>query len=421
MKKIIWLLIWLPFGVNITVSAQNSYDLFRYREPSNTQKIPHPNYVEYQRIDQANNSFCLMTLHKSMNSLGSLNADAERSWLTLVSPIFANIGTPNKLKQRNNGIWEVMQSSKSANFNGAPVELKLYTFSNGRQTADVMIVYNHNSHVRTMNDLLSSLSLNNGTPPTPTTRPTSPTPATRPTPTTPTAPTPATPTPVTRPTPSNMSSTTSLQGTPISGVWMTFKANLGSEASYEWRVFFGNGKSLDNLPNQGLYGYDVNGERNRDVGTYTFRNNSGHNRKSSVDQYGDQLALLSSDQLKIDNDIYKRCASVNGTRLAGSFTSFANPHDPSLRVMPLGNRPVITFSRDGRFKDEGVFNTYAFDRETNPSAARSGSGTYEFRDFSVILKYDDGRMRQESFNVIWSNSVENASTIFIRRMPLQKM
>jgi hypothetical protein len=52
---------------------------------------------------------------------------------------------------------------------------------------------------------------------------------------------------------------------------------------------------------------------------------------------------------------------------------------------------------------------------------RPGSGTYELRDFTAILRYDDGRVRREGFTGLMSADLARSDDrIFLRRTPLQK-
>ena len=66
----------------------------------------------------------------------------------------------------------------------------------------------------------------------------------------------------------------------------------------------------------------------------------------------------------------------------------------------------------GRFKDEGVledvghFPVYAWGgsrivfRQRPPAR---GSGTYEIRDFTLLVKYDDGRVWSTDFSTLGAN------------------
>ncbi len=67
--------------------------------------------------------------------------------------------------------------------------------------------------------------------------------------------------------------------------------------------------------------------------------------------------------------------------------------------------------------DEGLFAVFL----TSGGDDRPGSGRYELRDFTVILRYDDGRVRHEGFTgFMGADPARMDDRIFIRRAPLQK-
>ncbi len=221
-----------------------------------------------------------------------------------------------------------------------------------------------------------------------------------------------------------------LTGTGITGVWVIYaKPSITENLQWNWFVFFSNGKSLQNMPQGGFANlpngsyYDVN--RNTPeywpVGSYSFANGNGKNKKREEVSYQETLRLVKPNQLTINGTAYFKCINVNGQKLNGSFTSFANPNDPQLQTLRYGEKPVLTFFTNGKFKDEGLFNTYLFDGGTNPEAAKPGNGTYELKEYTIILKYDDGHIRQEAFTIPFSNNTNEASIILISRAQINKI
>ncbi len=213
-----------------------------------------------------------------------------------------------------------------------------------------------------------------------------------------------------------------LRGGGISGVWMGLVLLVGSYTpEYRWKTFFDDGVAFGDLPNGGMAGFNREAARRVSAlsdywNTYTFAGSSGELRREGTSaKWG--LQLLNRDQLKIGSDTFYRCASVDGLRLDGSWTSYANPDDPSLDALPVGQRPVIRFGRDGRFRDDGLFATFI----TSGGDDRPGGGQYEMRDFSLILRYDDGRLRQEAFTgFLGANPRDQNAKVFVRRSQLSR-
>lgn len=216
----------------------------------------------------------------------------------------------------------------------------------------------------------------------------------------------------------------------IAGVWISYgniNGGLGN-TSWNWRVFFSDKKSLSNLPNAGFanlksgeyFDKSNNAANSFSLGTYYYANNKGTNTKGGA-SVTDKLELIKPNQLKIDGTVYMKCTNVNGQKLNGSFTTYANPKDPDLLSQPKGNRSVISFTTDGKFIDEGVYQTLLQDYSKDEAYNAAGKGTYELKDYSIILKFEDGRVKQEAFTMPLSYTTSNASIIFIGSTPLNKM
>lgn len=199
---------------------------------------------------------------------------------------------------------------------------------------------------------------------------------------------------------------------------MVYKYNtLTSSLEWHFKIFYPNGISSTIVPRVGLYNYGPNADIANNPGIYSFDGTNGTNKVSPQSQYNEVLSLQSITKLKIDNDVYQRCASTEGKKLNGSYTSYADPNDPTLQTLPYGQKPVITFHSDGTFLDEGLFNT-AFVLDPQPAP---GSGTYEIKNFSIIMKYTDNRVRQCSIYSSFSNDITTANVLFLENFDLNKM
>lgn len=216
------------------------------------------------------------------------------------------------------------------------------------------------------------------------------------------------------------------RGAGISGVWMASVIQWGlagrpNEIVLRWKTFFDDGSMFADLPNEGLSGFDRAASRadpNRALfwQTYTFSGSAGEARRPGTPARW-ALRLEKPNQLKVDSDTFYRCVSVDGLRLAGAWTSYASPDDPELDRRPAAQRPIIRFTRDGRFVDEGLFALFL----RSGGDDRPGSGRYELRDFTLTLRYDDGRVRREAFTgFMGADPARMDDRIFIRRTSLQK-
>ena len=196
----------------------------------------------------------------------------------------------------------------------------------------------------------------------------------------------------------------------IIGVWLgTSTPNF----DWEYIIFYGDGTFRFQLPREGFYGFDrakdkANNQGSNIWGTYSFSGNTGI-WKYDAASASSTITLESDGGLNLGTSYNKfyRCNSVDNYKLNGSYTSYSDPSDPDL-TKP-GKKPVIHFKSDGTFTDDGLFSMVTYlqgigetEEESNP-----GSGTYEIKEFTLILRYSDGRVTQTSFTLpIGPNSTD---------------
>jgi hypothetical protein len=165
-----------------------------------------------------------------------------------------------------------------------------------------------------------------------------------------------------------------------------------------WRVLFADGQAFSGMPTTGLADLDVERSKAEEAagrfvggswGTWSLSGARGSLRKA-LGGATEELALADGDHLRVGGRFdFVRAADVTGLRLDGEWTHFSDPRDPWLDQP--GCRQVIRFSRDGRFVDRGIFVSDTRFPDRSPEDA-PGEGTYEIRDFSLVLRYADGRV-----------------------------
>jgi hypothetical protein len=213
-------------------------------------------------------------------------------------------------------------------------------------------------------------------------------------------------------------------GNGITGVWMGFKTYVGDyEPHPRWYTFYDDGQVFEDIPRAGLAGFNraaskADSGQKSYWGRYTFSNGAGSITKPGV-AYPEVLQSEGADKLKVDSFHFYRCQEVNGLRLQGAWTSMANPNDPALDRFPAGQKPVFRFSSDGKFSDEGVFATFLKSGDTRQDVA--GTGVYEVRDFTLILRFSDGRVKQLAITaMLGANAAASNDTLFISRSAFHK-
>jgi hypothetical protein len=183
----------------------------------------------------------------------------------------------------------------------------------------------------------------------------------------------------------------------IVGVWqgisMQTSASSGIRYNVYTPVFLSNGQAYfgTKFPSWGLNGLDtrIPPEINRrDWGTYTFSNGRGVLKMPYANiplrMEGNTLIITAN---QTDHKFYS-LPPVDGARFNGTY----------VMSEAYGKIPVISFTADGRFTDNGAVKVlyHEYNECINP-ALNPGSGTYEVKDYTITFNYSDGRKIKIAF------------------------
>lgn len=208
------------------------------------------------------------------------------------------------------------------------------------------------------------------------------------------------------------------KGAPIVGVWMGFKSTASFEYSLvknaselqlakhalRWRTFLADGSSFEGLPDRGLLGIDVAAARRDPAsgafwGTWTISGDKVTARQPSgrVQEYVVSGDVLREDERSTGRTQYWRARSVDGLKLDGTWSSFLQ-WDETQAGPTWRTRPLIRFTADGRFEDRGAFVPSPVDDPPPGAEHAPGRGSYLIAGFTLVLRYDDGRVVQRPFS-----------------------
>ncbi len=116
-----------------------------------------------------------------------------------------------------------------------------------------------------------------------------------------------------------------------------------------------------------------------------------------LDRASTRLAFThKGEKLIFDGCDFTKSRPLDGTRVDGSYTA---ERRPDVYQRDMGREPVISFTAEGRFSDQGALywirhvRGYSEDRQD----ANLGEGTYEVSNYTLILRYDDGRQIRIAF------------------------
>ena len=393
------LFVFVLFWASLAGAQTQTFDAVSFMPPAGWAASQDRDHVTFTFIDSASRSYVMLAVYNSTPGSGDAERDFSSEWNELVGKSFSAGNAPRSTAGQSRAGLRFRESGAPVKQqNGQPSYVRLLVFPAERRRFSVMLVATNEKALEArepaVQSFLDSLRLAS-----------------------PSAATAKSAEPV-------GGSSAPRPGSGITGVWMGFKTYVGDyEPHPRWYTFYDDGQVFEDIPRTGFLGFNPNaskadsGQRSY-WGAYTFSNGFGSITKPAV-KYPEVLQSEGAGKLKIDSFHFYRCQPVDGLRLQGSWTSLANPNDPDLERWPVGRRPVLRFTSDGRFSDEGVFATFL--KSGDPGQDAAGSGIYEIRDFTLILRFSDGRVKQLAITaMLGANAAESNEMLFIARSTFRK-
>lgn len=376
-------------------AKNETFDIFTYKAPAGYEKdTSKQGMVTYTRVK--GNKFCMIGIYMSRQSSGISQRDFENEWNELVAKPFG-IGEGNVIKEDKDSGWDILLKADKAQTEGTgEFYVTLTSFSGHGRVSSVIINYNDESMFQKdidnfFNNFDTVKDFDKKQP--------------------------VASTNTAHAIPVSGGGNPNLKGKGVVGVWMGimvtssgFESNIiTGRLEYkvvrkfhtEYKVFLSDGTYSKGLPYGGLYNLNIAQSQqdemdNKPTGArWGIYNISGNNItvKYNVAKVTPSMTLLNPKQIKESNDTYDKCESVDGLKLDGIWgwtPDVPLPQDDDSLTH------AIKFSKNGTFIDYGIFTIDLNNPNAYPNDA-PGSGTYQIRDFTLILNYSDGRVVQKSF------------------------
>lgn len=195
-------------------------------------------------------------------------------------------------------------------------------------------------------------------------------------------------------------------------IWMGQKTgSVGDFSNLRWMIVLRNGQYFNQLPTEGFLNFS-NNQTGGTWGIFSMNGNSG----SFSNQYETlNVNKISDSEMEImgyTNHIYKLSA-IDGLKLDGQYNTIPNWSTISnYPYAPNDPQPMIEFDSNGTFNDMGAF-VLNFTLPYQYSERAPGSGTYEIKNFTLILNYSDGRKITKAFSGIFNNQVTSNSGLVL--------
>jgi hypothetical protein len=405
--KIKTLFILIGFHWSICSWAQTeTFDIATYTIPAGWEKSTSDGVVSFIATDNDKGIFCVISIYASKASRGTAEEEFDRNWTDLAA-------TPLNIK-------EAPQTDKVTDEDGREVILGAANFVNGNLTGVAMLstyigfgrttnilIMTNDGYQNDIDKFFNGLALKKVAPA------------------------------VKNAVVTTTNSPSKSKGNPspgfntkngIEGVWMgiyvkEFYGDPLTMGHTIWKTFYSNGQVYEAIPDIGFAEFNKSESESGEANFWSryVTNGAGNwiiKKPGVVDV---SVKLNERGNMVIGAQSYQRCKPVDGLRLNGSWTSWADPDDPDLDRGTFGQKALIRFSSNGQFTDEGIFNTALQYNRDGSSVTIAGSGTYEIRNYSVILRYTDGHVKQAALTGFLSlDPARDDKTICIGKVKFTK-
>jgi len=158
MKRFICVAIGLSsLCLNLFAQTSETFDISSFRSPKGWSKQAGQDAIQFSTTDNANN-FCLVTLFKSVPSIGSPQQNFDASWKTIVKEAVTVSSAPQMMDADNKGEWLLAGGSAPFEKDGAKGVALLYTATGYGKMVNALVLTNTQAFEPELTAFLNSIS-----------------------------------------------------------------------------------------------------------------------------------------------------------------------------------------------------------------------------------------------------------------------
>jgi hypothetical protein len=375
--------------------AQNTYNVFNYKKPAGYKEEKKQGFISYTKTNNAKGTYCIIGLYEQTKASATLSESFDANWQELVVQPYNVTEAPIKEKETVQDGWKLLSGAASFEYSGSNAMAMLITLQQGTADANIILITNGQEYLTDYENFIGTIKMNKAKAEKITTN--------------------------TNVTPSNNQNNNTNSTQP--DLWFTYTLSGTKYMTMEPKFYlvYPNGDFKDEAPWQGLLSFNVNQNKKEfPLGWGKFVMNKNGNGTFSINNYTEKVVKLTADKMDRPDASwdYMKCKSVNGLRLQGSYST-QKDWSTNTYFNSKTCKELLTLNKDGSFTDHGFFaGTCEY---TNPKDA-PGSGTYSIQNFTLQLKYKDGRITERLLCGLASANpfVENASLFIGHNMVYNK-
>ncbi len=356
MKKVLLSAI-LMVSTLFCAAQKGNFGIVNYAIPDDYQLIKNDNVLTYYKEDKSTGAYCNFFIYNTMPGHGGTQQDFDFGWINLMQNPFKFTSSANMQAVATLNDWQFLIGTTKYADNGVATLAMLISFSNKNTTQALCILSNSDKYKADIENFLASVDVIKEV--------------------------------------KNEPRSLVSKG-PAPEVWMksNFEYDVMKKMSltkYEWIAIYPDGKFNSYMPREGYADFYA---KNKDWGKASWSGSKLNVTDALNNTYYFEKKAANQMQRSYDSKPhYYKSKSVDGLRIEGAYTQYAG-------LIPSAKNEaqyLIWFNKDGSFDDRGISvvdlkNPYKF-----PDDA-PGKGKYTIENYSIFLRYDNGRIKQLGFS-----------------------
>ena len=159
MKKISFFIFVFSISVATIFAQKETFDIIRYTPPIGWESEILKKVIGYSKVDSTKNSWCRISIYKSVESKVNIEQDFESEWQELIAKPYQVSEMPGVNEVIKADGWQIKSGGGNFLFNNSNAMALLTTFTGYGKTCSVVFLTNSEDFMPALENLIASIDL----------------------------------------------------------------------------------------------------------------------------------------------------------------------------------------------------------------------------------------------------------------------
>jgi hypothetical protein len=159
MKKISFFFFLFSISLATAFAQKETFDLITFTPPNGWEKEVMENVIGYSKVDNTKNSWCRISIYKSVESKANIDQDFESEWQDLIASTYNISESPRVNEVTKADGWQIKSGGGDFSFNNKNAMALLTTIAGYGKTFSIVFLANSEDYMPALEDLIASIDL----------------------------------------------------------------------------------------------------------------------------------------------------------------------------------------------------------------------------------------------------------------------